>query len=422
MPQVKEPTPTEGASPSDGRDSNATPRLNGVRVLVVFGGSGLFGHERANLEVFRNAVELGAKVRFLTGGVYHDEVVKRELQRLGFEWVHAPFGYLLGKSMFGRELHHGLYNLYSLVACSFRLWKEVRSWQPTHIYVTNWRYFFFVSLGILTVRTPLIYRAGDCLPRSNALHRWINAKLFARVARMVCNSDFVQRSMLAAGMPRDRTQVIHNHPPQRPPKANAELPATPAAACVIVYLGQLSEHKGVLVLVDAFRKLLAGGADVVLWLAGQPAWTSSVASQLKETIQTQGFQERVHLLGHVENVRELLQRTDIHICPSLFDDPSPNVILEAKREGVPSVVFPVGGLPELIDHQVDGYVCSTCTPGALADGIDYFLQDVARRKRAGEAARRSLDERFGFERFRRQWAEVFLETFQKPTSRNDQLP
>ena len=47
-------------------DSPPLPRLDGTRALVLFGGSELFGQERANIEVFRNLAELGLKARFVT--------------------------------------------------------------------------------------------------------------------------------------------------------------------------------------------------------------------------------------------------------------------------------------------------------------------------------------------------------------------
>ena len=106
----------------------------------------------------------------------------------------------------------------------------------------------------------------------------------------------------------------------------------------------------------------------------------------------------------------ILERSDIHVCPSLEIEPLSNVVLEAKLCGKPSVVFPTGGLPELIEHRVDGYICQDQTVEALIEGIEYFVTDTNSRLAAGAAARRSLEEKFGEERFRRQWTEVFLTT------------
>jgi glycosyltransferase involved in cell wall biosynthesis len=106
----------------------------------------------------------------------------------------------------------------------------------------------------------------------------------------------------------------------------------------------------------------------------------------------------------------LLRHCDLHVCPSIVDDPSPNVIVEAKREGVPSVAFSVGGVPELIQHQVDGFLCRAMDGQGLIEGLRYFMEDPKRREVAGQAAHESYERDFGFERFQRQWARVFRET------------
>ena len=123
-------------------------------------------------------------------------------------------------------------------------------------------------------------------------------------------------------------------------------------------------------------------------------------------------------LGYVENVFPFLRRSDLHVCPSVSSEGLSHVVGEAKLCGKPSVVFPTGGLPELVEHRIDGYICKDCTVESLIEGLRYFLADEAGRRIAGLAASRSLEERFGLDRFRRQWTEVFLSTLAKdPPSR-----
>ena len=82
------------------------------------------------------------------------------------------------------------------------------------------------------------------------------------------------------------------------------------------------------------------------------------------------------------------------------------VTIEAKQAGIPSVVFPTGALPELIEHGRDGWVCRAVTAEALADGVAYFLSDPERLARAARAARDSLA-RFSRDRFAVAWWSIF---------------
>src|SRR6185295_4121228 len=118
-------------------------KLSGVRVLVLFGGDRWFGQERANLEVFRNLVPQGLKARFVTSSKWGAKHIQPELERAGFEWTTAPFGYHWGKYLLGRYCYYLLFNLYGIVVTSWKVWREARRWRATHLYAPNWLHFSY---------------------------------------------------------------------------------------------------------------------------------------------------------------------------------------------------------------------------------------------------------------------------------------
>jgi glycosyltransferase involved in cell wall biosynthesis len=132
--------------------------------------------------------------------------------------------------------------------------------------------------------------------------------------------------------------------------------------------------------------------------------------QLHSQVAILGLQDRICFLGFVNNTRLLFDLADIHVCPSIWDEPSPNVVFEAKEAGVASVVFSVGGIPELITHKVDGYICGNKTSESLVEALEWMLSDHNRLLAMGEAARNDYEARFGRERFLQQWADIFLQT------------
>ena len=103
-----------------------------------------------------------------------------------------------------------------------------------------------------------------------------------------------------------------------------------------------------------------------------------------------------------------MARASVHCCPSLPEirEAFGLVVLEAKLSGLPSVVLPSGYLPDLVDHRVDGWVCSGATADALAEGLRFYLEDTRRLRSAAEAARESA-RRFDPERYADQWQQVF---------------
>ena len=401
--QAVEPMPPKGCG------AETAVSLQGVRVLVLLTGSDLLGHERANIEVFRQLRELGLEPLFIIEEQYGREKIAPALEAHGFGWVAAPFGYHWGRYMLGRYFYYGFINLWRVLATSWHLWRVARRFRPHCVYSGNWTALTYALPFLLWSDLPLIYRAGDAVPDRTAFHRWVNRLIFRRGTQLVCNGEFL-RSRLAEALPWLKAKVIRNYPPARADRQATMLPEVPEGTVVVGYAGQIGEHKGVRILIEAIGRLLDEGANVMLWLAGDSRWEPSFVEQLRERVQLAGWQDRIRFLGFIENVPEMLALCHVHVCPSIWQDPSPNVIFEAKQAGKPSVVFPMGGLSELVEHEVDGFVCRDVTVEALIEGIRFFLQNSERAKAAGAAARHSLVEKFGLPDFRKQWAEVFTGT------------
>lgn len=88
-----------------------------------------------------------------------------------------------------------------------------------------------------------------------------------------------------------------------------------------------------------------------------------------ETMQMLGIP--FHQLNYVNNLERLIQvynAADIFVLPSLQDN-LPNTVAEAMGCGVPVVAFKTGGVPEMIDHQRNGYLAESKNSLDLADGI-----------------------------------------------------
>ena len=82
-----------------------------------------------------------------------------------------------------------------------------------------------------------------------------------------------------------------------------------------------------------------------------------------------------HALGYVPEGRSLAEfynAADVFVTPSLQEN-LPNTIMEALSCGIPCVGFNIGGIPEMIDHQSNGYVAEYKSAENLAHGIDWVL-------------------------------------------------
>ncbi len=124
-------------------------------------------------------------------------------------------------------------------------------------------------------------------------------------------------------------------------------------------------RKGAVFLAEACRRLQSAGMN-----------TFDIVVLGNSSEELAGlFPCRVHSLGYVSDAASIAAAyscADLFIIPSLEDN-LPNTVMEAMACGTPCVGFRTGGIPEMIDHRVNGYVAAYKDAGDLADGIAWGL-------------------------------------------------
>ena len=389
----------------DGRGSGE----GGPRVLVVLGNVALNGQERGNIEVFYATKGVGVDALFVTHSDWGHHAIQPLLDRLGLAWTTVGYARHFTKRL---SLRGWAENLGRLLKASRGFWKIARRYRPTHVHVANPHYFLSVLPALLLTRTPVIYRLGDEPTQHHALYRvlwrWF---IVPRVQTLVCVSEYVREKAIEAGVPPRKARVIYSYPPERPGASPAEgvAPLEAFEGRTVVFVGQMARHKGVDLLVEVAVALCRSRDDVRFFIAGSISQRNAFALALAGKVKALGLGDRVRFLGYVNDVPGLLAQADLHVCPSVWEEPLSNTLVEAKQAGVPSVIFPSGGLPELVEHGRDGFVCEARTSEALKEGIEHFLDaEAGALREAGEAARASL-ERLGItkEAFAEAWLDVY---------------
>ena len=86
----------------------------------------------------------------------------------------------------------------------------------------------------------------------------------------------------------------------------------------------------------------------------------------------------------------------------------PMSILEAMAHGLPVIAPNVGGISEIIDDGIDGFLVNDRSPAAFAEQI-LKLQDVKLRRRMGEAAREKIHRSFSAQSMAAQYYKLYRE-------------
>jgi glycosyltransferase involved in cell wall biosynthesis len=149
---------------------------------------------------------------------------------------------------------------------------------------------------------------------------------------------------------------------------------------VLVQVGRLSLEKGHVDLIAALGLLRDLPWRMVIVGEGHERQRIAAAAVAS------GVADRVHLVGHQDEVRPYLAAADMFVMPS-HSEGSPNAMLEAMAAGLPIVACAVGGIPELVEDEKTALLGPPRDVASLATCLRRVLTDFDLARKLGEAAR-----------------------------------
>lgn len=181
-----------------------------------------------------------------------------------------------------------------------------------------------------------------------------------------------------AGFPADQVAVKHNG--VAPPPTTGGVPPDAAACHTLLFAGHLSDHKGVDLLLDAWRRADCPGSE--LRVVGDGPRAVDVRHAAAED-------GRITWVPHVPTDEMPVHLADarVVVVPSTWEEPFGRTAAEALAYGRPVVTTGTGGLREVVD-ETSGWVTGT-DPANLGDALrEATTSDAAVTRRAAAATER----------------------------------
>ncbi|PGL71937.1 N-acetyl-alpha-D-glucosaminyl L-malate synthase BshA [Bacillus sp. AFS055030] len=172
---------------------------------------------------------------------------------------------------------------------------------------------------------------------------------------------------------------------------------------VIIHISNFRQVKRTKDVVDVFN-LVRKEIPSKLLLVGDGPEISSLCKLVREL----GIEKDVLFLGKQENVEELLSMSDIKLLLSSKESFG-LVLLEAMACGVPCIGTRVGGIPEVIEHGENGYICELGDIEQIAYYTLNLLQDEELFKRISNRAQEIVKERFQSNKIVSQYLSIYNE-------------
>lgn len=216
---------------------------------------------------------------------------------------------------------------------------------------------------------------------------------------IVCVSGGISDVIKEAGFPSDKITVIHSAVDAgaydsalskwEARKLLGVLPASPLL-CVI---GQLIARKGHHVLLDALPSLRDKFKDIRVLIVGGGA----IRSRLEAQVHRLNLDGCVQFMGFRSDISTILRASDLLVHPALREGFA-NVGLQAMASGIPVVTTSVGGMPEMVQHEITGLVVPPGDSKSLAQAIEELLSNPGKRSMMGRLGQDIVRESFSVEK------------------------
>jgi glycosyltransferase involved in cell wall biosynthesis len=199
-----------------------------------------------------------------------------------------------------------------------------------------------------------------------------------KVNRFIAPSYYLAQQYAANGIPAEKISVIKN---------GIDLERFTAVqhrkdVLILGFIGHLGRHKGLDVLLRALA--LIDRKKVRLLVVG----TGDEAGHLKALCRDLGIKKCVTFHGHIDHacIPSIYQKIDVLIVPSVWPENSPVTITEAMASGIPVIASDIGGVGELVEDAVTGFLVPLDDSPALAERIQRFLAHPELKEAMGAKA------------------------------------
>ncbi len=243
------------------------------------------------------------------------------------------------------------------------------------------------SMKFCFPRVRVIVREGN-IPKEKSIYvSIIDTVLSLLTYRVISNAVYVQRALKIQTLFAKKA-VLYNGVSAQFFESNSEFDfkaarireKIPLEAVIFFAAGSLVEKKGYRDLLTAFSRL---SPHCHLIIVGE----GYLRSELERFVPEHGLIGRVHFLGNISDMSHLYHLADVFVLTSHWEG-VPNVVLEAMASALPVVVTNVGGISEVVDDGVEGYLVPSGDIRAITSRLSELSHDEALRTRLGMNGRK----------------------------------
>jgi glycosyltransferase involved in cell wall biosynthesis len=164
---------------------------------------------------------------------------------------------------------------------------------------------------------------------------------------------------------------------------------------IVLFVGRLYHRKGLETLLSSIPPVLQQFSDVKFAISG--TGFKKKEESLRELAKELNIEEHVTFLGYVpdEKLPDLYAASDIFVLPAIYEN-FPFAILEAQATALPVISTEVGGIPEFLVDNENGFLIDPGDQEQLTQRVIALLQNPKLAKEMGNRGRSLIEEKFAW--------------------------
>ena len=212
------------------------------------------------------------------------------------------------------------------------------------------------------------------------------------VDAIISVSEYIKKELISVGVESTKITTIYNVHDFPDDMENKGSPTSPKSNTVLFALGRLVWYKGFEVLIEAMKIISPKDSNIKLIIAGN----GIELQHLKHLVATYKLEHSVSFTGKVSEIEliKLYKEADIVLLPSIFPDPAPLISMEAMYYGKPLIASNIGGIPESVNHGVNGFLVPPNDPKKTANAILELVNNPGLRYHMGKKGREEFEKKF----------------------------
>ena len=170
----------------------------------------------------------------------------------------------------------------------------------------------------------------------------------------------------------------------------------------IIFVGRLTGCKGIPFLLKSFEQIIINNINAKLFLVGD----GEEKNKLKEYVSGLNMKRHVVFFDYRSNPQAFMRQAELLVLPSR-EEGFGRVLLEAMEEGIPVIGTKVGGIPEIIEHGVNGLLVDYGDIETLKRSIIKILKDNSLREKIIQGGYETVNSKFCVETYQEKLENIY---------------